>query len=95
MKKNLFLSLAISGLVLFNSCGPSEVTVSTRPEPPYYVRSVSPGVDYVWIDGNWVVRGGRYHWREGHWRRPGNRIWVTGSWQSRNNGWYWRRGHWR
>jgi YXWGXW repeat-containing protein len=95
MKKNLFLGLAISGLLFFSSCGPSEVTVSTRPQPPYYARPVSPGVDYVWIDGDWVARGGRYHWREGHWRNPGTRVWVSGSWQSRNNGWYWERGHWR
>jgi hypothetical protein len=55
MKKNLFPGL-ISGLILFNSCGPGEVIVSTRPEPPYYVRSISPGMDYVWIDGDWIPR---------------------------------------
>jgi hypothetical protein len=95
MKRKMFPVLALSGLLFFSACVPGEITVSARPEPPYYARPASPGVGYVWIDGEWIVRGGRYHWREGYWRRSGTRVWIGGSWESRNNGWYWRRGHWR
>jgi WXXGXW repeat (2 copies) len=95
MKKSFFAALAISGLLFFSSCGPGAITVTARPESPFYTRPASPGVGYVWIDGDWVVRGGHYQWREGYWRRPGTRVWITGSWESRNNGWYWRKGHWR
>jgi hypothetical protein len=95
MKKNLFLGLAVSGLLFFSSCGPGEITVSSRPDAPYYVRPSSPGPGYVWIEGDWVARSGRYHWREGYWRRAGNRVWITGSWESGPHGWYWRRGYWR
>jgi hypothetical protein len=69
--------------------------VANRPSPPVFLRPVSPGGNYVWIEGDWVVRGGSYHWREGHWVRTRKRAWVPGSWESRNNGWYLRRGHWR
>jgi hypothetical protein len=95
MKKNLFVGLTLSAVLFFSSCGPSAITVSARPDAPYYARPSSPGSGYVWIDGDWVVRGGRYQWREGHWRRSGNRVWISGSWDSRPNGYYWRRGHWR
>ncbi len=95
MKKKLLLGLTISGLIIFSSCGPSSITVSSRPERPYYMRPASPGVGYVWMDGNWVARGGHYRWHEGHWARTRNRAWISGSWESRPSGWYWRRGHWR
>jgi hypothetical protein len=38
MKRNMFLGLALSlVLFFFSSCGPSALTVSARPESPYYV----------------------------------------------------------
>jgi len=96
MKKNLFMGFAFSAaLFFFSSCGPSELTVSTRPEPPYYARPYSPGPGYVWVEGDWVVRNGRYHYREGHWARPGTRVWVNGTWVPRGGGYYWKRGYWR
>ena len=95
MKKILMMGLVMLSAFIIESCGPSELTVSSRPETPYYVRPVSPGPDYVWIDGDWHVRNSTYYWTEGRWVRPGNRIWMSGSWQSRNGGWYWRRGHWQ
>ena len=94
MKKIFFIGLLIIiGFVLY-SCGPAEITVSSRPERPYYMRPSSPGPAYVWIEGDWVARGGRYYWREGHWAHT-RRVWVTGAWESRGNGWYLRRGHWQ
>ncbi|MDP4263262.1 MAG: YXWGXW repeat-containing protein [Bacteroidota bacterium] len=95
MKKILFACLLTTTPFIFYSCGPMEITVSDRPSPPVYVRPVSPGPGYIWIEGDWIVRDGHYHWREGHWVRNRNRVWIGGSWESRNNGWYWRRGHWR
>jgi hypothetical protein len=97
MKRHMFLGSIIAGvMIFFSSCsGSSELVVSSRPETPYYVRGEAPGPGYVWIDGDWRVRNGRYYWRQGHWARPGTRIWVNGSWESRNGGWYWRKGHWR
>lgn len=88
---------ALVGLAMFGlvSCEGSYV-VSSRPEPPMYNRPISPGPDYVWIDGDWYYSGGEYRWREGYWGRPRtNRVWISGSWEQRRNGWYWRRGRWQ
>ena len=95
MKKILLLCFAFASAIFIESCGPSSVTVSSRPTSPYYARPVAPGPDYVWIDGDWRVRNRRYYWTEGRWDRPGTRIWIGGSWQSRSGGWYWRRGYWQ
>jgi len=96
MKKNLFMGFAVgAALFLFSSCGPSELTVSSRPEPPYYARPISPGPGYVWLDGDWYARNGRYYYRQGRWTRPGTRVYVSGTWVPRGGGYYWRRGYWR
>lgn len=96
MKKILLVGIMIIASFILPSCGPSEIVVTNRPSPPVYVRPIAPSPAYVWVEGDWVVRGNKYYWREGYWARArGSRAWVAGSWQSRNNGWYWRRGHWR
>ncbi|MEI9945659.1 MAG: hypothetical protein WDN26_15760 [Chitinophagaceae bacterium] len=95
MKKLVFVCMMIAASCMFYSCGPSEIVVTSRPNPPVYVRPIAPRPAYVWVDGDWHARSGRYYWREGRWVRPGHRVWVTGNWESRGSGWYWRRGHWR
>lgn len=95
MKRIFFAFLLIITAFIFDACGPAEITVTSRPSPPVYVRPATPGPDYVWIEGDWIGRGGRYHWREGHWARRRHGVWISGSWESRGNGWYWHRGHWR
>jgi hypothetical protein len=95
MKKVLLAALAFATTIIVESCGPSEIMVGTRLQQPYYTRPISPGPDYVWIDGDWGVRHHHYYWREGRWERPATHIWISGSWESRPSGWYWRRGHWQ
>jgi hypothetical protein len=70
--------------------------VTDPPADVYYERPVSPGVEYVWIDGDWVWTGGAYHWHNGHWARsrPG-RGWERGHWDHDARGYHWNRGHWR
>src|SRR5258706_12488335 len=96
MKKLVFiLSLALSVLTL-DSCGPGRYTVTAQPSVPVYERPVSPGVGYVWVDGDWYRSGGRYVYRNGYWSRPrGHRTWAAGVWVRKGNGWYYKRGHWR
>lgn len=94
MKKIFLAGLIVASVITIESCGPSSLTISARPERPYYARPIAPGPDYVWIEGDWRIRNGRYYWSNGHWARSGRRIWIEGSWEPRNNGWYWRRGHW-
>jgi len=92
------LNIAIGCLCLITatSCMVEGGFVETRPVDVTYVRPVSPGVDYVWIDGDWVWGGGRYTWRQGYWSRPrGSRHWESGRWESGAHGYRWNRGHWR
>lgn len=88
----LFVSLAAT------SCR-TRAVVTTRPEPPataVVVRPAAPRPDYVWVDGEWIWRGGRYVYTNGYWAPPRRgHAWVGGHWERRGNGWYWQRGHWR
>ncbi len=95
MKKSLLIILLSAGLFVLDSCGPSEIIVSNRPGRPYYSRPYSPGQGYIWIEGDWVIRGGRYEWNEGRWARSRNRLWIAGEWEPRDGGWRWRKGYWR
>jgi hypothetical protein len=95
--KRLFviLSLAASAIV-FNSCGPSRNTVAVQPVAPVYERPVSPGPDYVWVDGDWGWHGGRYVYTNGYWVRPQpQHVWVAGTWVQTNKGYYWKKGYWK
>jgi hypothetical protein len=96
MKKLFFILSLAAGIATFSGCGPTRYTVSTQPAAPYYSRPAAPGVGYVWVDGDWTWRGGRYVYVNGYWARPhrGYRAWTGGHWERRGNGWYWVRGHW-
>jgi len=84
-------------LIFIAGCGPSAVIVSTRPQPPVYVRPVAPGGNYVWIEGEWIRSGHGYIYRQGYWdlRRSRHYQYAQGHWQQRRNGWFWVPGHWR
>ena len=94
MKK---LSIIAAAALLFTlySCTGGGIVVGTRYETPYYERPPRPYPNYIWIEGDWVVRGGRYVYQHGYWGPPrGHRVYVGGSWHQRGGGWYWRRGYW-
>jgi len=94
MKKLLIIPLLYVSISLL-SCSGSGYVVTNRPNQPIYERPISPGVGYIWIDGDWRYRGNSYMWQEGRWdRQRGNRQWQTGTWQNRGNGFSWRSGRW-
>lgn len=96
MKTIAKISLVLLLVVSLASCaGSGYVTVSSRPDPPVYVRPVSPHPGYIWLDGDYYYRGGRYVYRPGYWAAPRPRhTWTPGYWQQHGNGWYWKRSHW-
>jgi hypothetical protein len=67
------------------------------PPPRYGVMGYAPGPGYVWTDGYYDYRGGRYNWVQGNWRRPprSRSQWVPGQWTPHNRGYRFRRGYWR
>lgn len=96
MKNKIFIALALIGSLTLASCSGSRLMVTERPIAPYYQRPFTPGLGYIWIDGDWTMRGGRYIHQQGYWAPPrGNRHWQNGRWQQFNNGWRWRHGNWQ
>jgi len=70
------------------------VEVEEEPPPPrVYVRDTRPG--FVFIQGRWDRRGGRWVWRDGYWerQRAGSR-WEDGRWERRGRGHVWVEGRW-
>ena len=98
MKKTLVI-IAIAGCIAFTGALTGcEVDgyVTDQPADVVYTRPVSPGADYVWIDGDWVWYGGGYHWHNGYWGHPrSGRSWQAGHWDHDGRGYHWNRGHWR
>jgi len=70
------------------------VEVDEEPPPPrVYVRDTRAG--FVFIQGRWERRGGRWDWRDGYWERErvGSR-WEDGRWERRGRGHVWVEGRW-
>ena len=96
MKKLLVVIAFAASAVVFNSCGPTRYTVTEQPVAPVYERPVSPGVEYVWIDGEWRWHESRYVYTNGYWVKPKpHHVWVTGVWVHNGKGYYWQEGHWK
>ena len=95
MKKIVYVVLSLIGMAAMYSCSSGHY-VSAQPETVVVTRPVSPGANYVWVDGNYYWSGGRYVYRQGYWARPrGSRAYRTGTWVQSPRGYYWRRGGWR
>jgi len=72
------------------------VVAQPPPPPPVETVVVTPGPDYVWIDGEWVWNG-QWFWVGGHWGYPPypHAVWVRGYWGRGPHGWSRSPGHWR
>lgn len=63
------------------------------PAPP--IERVEPRRGFVWIEGYYDWRDGRYVWTPGHFERARQgRRWHGGSWEWRGNHYGWTRGFW-
>jgi hypothetical protein len=65
------------------------------PPPPPREERVEPRRGWVWVQGNYEMRDGRYFWVGGHWERerPGWR-WQPGRWEMRGRRYFWVPGAW-
>jgi len=62
-------------------------------------RPNRPSPNHVWINEEWVVRGGRYVYQPGYWAPPPPRAatWVPGRWDPSptwRGRYVWVAGHW-
>jgi hypothetical protein len=74
------------------------VVIGPPPPPPVYgAVGYAPGPGYVWTDGFYDLRGGRWVWVNGHWARPPYRggRWVRPYWDRHGRGYRFHRGYWR
>jgi hypothetical protein len=95
------LALAASGCVVRARGGvfvpaPTAVVVVEEEPPPPRVTYVQPRAGFIWIEGRWIHRGGRYHWHDGHWERERvGYVYAPGRWERRGRGHVWVEGRWR
>ena len=71
------------------------VVVEEDPPPPRVVVMPAARPGYIWIDGRWDWRGGRWVWMDGRWE--GERVgyaWNPGRWERRGRGHVWVEGRW-
>lgn len=93
MKKIILLVALISTLSLLTSCDAGYVAVQ-----PSYVESVrpnQPGVDFVWIEGDWIWNNHNrsYSHGNGRWERPErSKNYTPGHWNSTPHGYKWQSG---
>lgn len=72
-----------------------EVEVEEEPPPPRTVV-VETRSGFVFIEGRWFRRGGRWEWQDGRWERERvGHVWVAGRWERRGNRHVWIEGSWR
>ena len=76
-------------------CAPPEAYAPPAPPPETVV--VSPGPDYVWVNGEWVWQNGTWVWVGGHWVIPPHpqAVWIPPRWERDHHGWRRVEGYWR
>ena len=66
-----------------------------EPPPPPPVEQVAPRAGWVWVEGGYVWRYGRYRRLPGHWERArADRRWRSGRWFWRGDHYEWIPGGW-
>ena len=71
------------------------VEVEEEPPPPRaVVVETRPG--FIFVQGRWERRGGRWVWNDGHWERERRGyVWEPGRWETRGRRHVWVEGSWR
>lgn len=90
--------VSLTGGCVVRARVPAPVAViEVEEEPPparHVVVETRPG--YIYIEGRWIRRGGRWEWHEGHWERQRTGyVWVPGRWERRGRRHVWIEGEWR
>jgi len=97
LRRFLFPAVLIGSAAMAGCAGHAFVAVGEPPAPQVGVVGVAPGPGFIWIDGFYDLRGGRWVWSPGYWARPPHRhsAWVKPYWEHRGNRYVFHRGHWR
>jgi hypothetical protein len=100
MKKGLILCfLLTAGFIgISEFANAQHFYVSVQPVAPVIVRPVAPSPHHIWVEDEWVWRGGAYVRVPGYWALPPHHytIWIPGHWvHEEGHGHYWVPGHWK
>lgn len=95
--RSLLFALSLTAIAPLAACyvqTRGAVVVDAPPPPPRPVY-VQPRAGFLWVDGYWVSRGGRWAWRDGYWvrSRPGHGY-VQGRWIKASGRWHWVEPRW-
>ena len=108
--KYLLLTVCISAIIFESGCvivAPEpivvdevEIDIGPPPPPPDVVivtRPPRPSSVHIWIEGHYIVSGGKWVWVKGRWERPPQRgrVWVQPHTRQRGSRWGWTPGHWK
>jgi hypothetical protein len=97
MKTKWLIGTALCAAVSLPAFSQIGFYIGTTPPPlRYEVRPAPPGPDFVWVNGYWAWRDGRYVWIPGHWDRPpyAGAYWVHPHYDRYERGWVYRDGYW-
>jgi hypothetical protein len=64
---SLFLVVGVSAFAAQVSIG---IRIGAPPPPRVVAVPVSPGPNFVWVEGYWYPVGNHYKWHAGYWSRP-------------------------
>jgi len=100
MKRKLLLpAIALMGSALTACAARSGYVAAYGPPPPprYRVVGVAPGPRYVWTEGFYDLRGGRWIWVPGRWVVPPRprAVWVAPYWARHGRAYRFYPGRWR
>ena len=89
----------LMAIIISVSFGASaQYVVKVRPARPtvVVVPPHRPGRSHIWVDGNWIWRGGHYTWVDGYWLAPrSGYYWRNGYWKHHRGGYVWVSGNWK
>jgi hypothetical protein len=97
VSKTMMIAVLVAAASLAVTTASAQVYVTVRPTYAPVVRPAPPSPAHVWIEEDWVYRGGHYVAVGGHWVAPPHPgwIWIPGRWVQSRRGWRWIPGHWR
>jgi hypothetical protein len=100
MKQAVLAGVMLASSALTACASQAYVAYEVPPPPaPMAMGAVgyAPGPGFVWADGFWDLRGGRWVWAPGAWRRAphGRAVWVRPYWEQHGRSWRFRKGYWR
>ena len=88
-------SFLLAALLSSSSSSAQNIYVKIRPVAPVIIRPAAPRPTTIWIEPEWVWRGGKYVYVNGYWAEPrlGYRY-MPGYWQRTRRGDIWVIGRW-